>query len=74
MLVSVPIHPKGNPKTIEDDKIDEKEYENIYGDRHHVRSFGLDYVERLIKAGFQLIHDVKVKNINPNEIEYFWFK
>ena len=71
ILVSVPIHPKGNSKTIEDDKIDEKEYEKIYGDRHHVRSCGLDYIERFINAGFQLIYDVNVKNINPKKIEYF---
>ena len=71
MLVSVPIHPEGNLKTIEYNNLDENEYENIYGDRNHVRSCGLDYIERITNIGFELIHEITVEAIDVKKIKYY---
>ena len=71
MLVSARIHPKGNLKIIEYHNLDEDEYENIYGDRNHVRSCGLDYIEQITNIGFELIHEITVEVIDVKKIKHY---
>ncbi|WP_335728852.1 class I SAM-dependent methyltransferase [Psychroserpens sp.] len=51
-LVSVPIFPENNIKTLEDESIDYKDYEKIHGHYDHCRSCGFDYYERFESSGF----------------------
>lgn len=53
LLVSVPIHPNGNPTTFEDPTIPRKDYQEIHGHHDHCRSCGLDYYQRFEKVGFK---------------------
>lgn len=53
LVVSVPIHPRGNDRTIEDPDVPRDERMQRFGDPDHVRSCGLDYGERLSGAGLE---------------------
>ena len=64
MLVSVPIYPKGNKVTYEDDSIGIDKYGEIHGHPDHFRSCGYDYVKRLNSAGFNNIVTVYGKKID----------
>ena len=64
MLVSVPIYPKGNKVTYEDDSIGIDKYGEIHGHPDHFRSCGYDYVKRLNGAGFNNIVTVYGKKID----------
>ena len=63
LVVSVPIYPEGNLKTIEDENILEKDYDKLFGHSDHCRAFGYDYKEKFFKAGFS-----EVKDIDANDI------
>ena len=54
-VVSVPIHPPGRERTFEDPATPPSERERVYGFDEHVRSCGLDYVARLVEAGFDIV-------------------
>ena len=63
LVVSVPIYPEGNLKTIEDENILEKDYDKLFGHSDHCRACGYDYKEKFFKAGFS-----EVKEIDANAI------
>ena len=65
LVVSVPIYPEGNLKTIEDENALEKDYDELFGHSDHCRACGYDYKERFFKAGFR-----EVKEIDANDILY----
>lgn len=54
VLLSVPIYPIDSPSTFEDPSIPRSEFERIHGHHDHCRSCGLDYWQRLLKAGFSV--------------------
>ena len=62
VLLSVPIHPIDNPVTFEDPSIPRSAFERIHGHPDHCRSCGLDYWNRLSKAGFS----VKTLNVGAD--------
>lgn len=52
LLVSVPIYPKFNPTTFEDQNVKKSDYESVYGHPDHCRGCGLDYFKRFEEVGF----------------------
>ena len=61
-------------KTYEDNSIVEpKEREKHFGQYDHVRQYGLDYPERLRKAGFKVVEEDFVKTFSDEEIERYRF-
>ncbi len=63
-IIQSPINP-GRKETYEDKNItSEKEREKHGGQQDHVREYGLDYPERLKKAGFKVKTDNFVKEID----------
>lgn len=52
LLLSVPIYPENNPKTIETPDLPREKFEEVHGHDDHCRSCGLDYFERFEKEGF----------------------
>ncbi len=81
-IIQVPFFPPLRDLTFEDDKIkDLKEREKVFGQDDHVRMYGLDYGQRLSKAGFKVTEDdfinsldkglVKRYALPENEIIYF---
>ena len=52
-IVSVPIHPPGNPVTFEDHSIPREKYADYYGHPDHCRSCGEDYFIRFTRIGFE---------------------
>lgn len=56
-IMQSPVYPYLK-KTLEDPSVtDPKERERIYGQNDHLRKFGLDYGDRLRKAGFKVTED-----------------
>ena len=55
VLVSVPIHPKGNPITEEDKSVRREDFRKFYGHPDHCRSCGLDYYKRFEEVGFDTL-------------------
>ncbi len=56
--------------TFEDPSItDPKERDKVFGQDDHVRLYGKDYPERLEQAGFKVIEERLVLEIDPKEIE-----
>jgi SAM-dependent methyltransferase len=53
-ILQVPIDSPHKTKTFEDPRIQPKDYLKFYGQPDHVRRYGLDYGDRLKKAGFKL--------------------
>lgn len=59
-------------ETLEDPSItDPKEREKIYWQDDHVRLFGLDYGQRLAKAGFHVTEDHFVMEMDPKLVERY---
>jgi ubiquinone/menaquinone biosynthesis C-methylase UbiE len=57
-------------RTLEDSTIkDPKERERLFGQRDHVRKYGLDYAERLRRSGLQVEENSFVKKLSPEIIE-----
>ncbi|GMQ25234.1 class I SAM-dependent methyltransferase [Algoriphagus sp. oki45] len=61
-ILQSPVYPL--EKTLEDPKVtDPAEREKLFGQRDHVRKFGLDYAERLRKSGLQIEENQFVKEL-----------
>ncbi len=59
-------------KTLEDNSItDPAERERLFGQRDHVRKFGLDYAERLRKSGLIIEENQFVKEIPEEKVKRF---
>lgn len=59
-------------KTLEDISItDPVERERLFGQRDHVRKFGLDYAERLRKSGLIIEENLFVKDIPTEKVQRF---
>jgi SAM-dependent methyltransferase len=59
-------------KTLEDNSItDPSERERLFGQRDHVRKFGLDYAERLRKSGLIIEENQFVKEIPEEKVKRF---
>jgi len=69
-LISVPIHPKGNLETYEDQSIEYKDFEKTHGHYDHCRSCGLDYYKRFETIGFKT-QTLCIKNSGLNKINLF---
>lgn len=77
-LIMVPINgvvydlPFDESKTYEDDKIDTPELrEKYYGQDDHVRLYGSDFKERLLKSGFNLLSDDFIKKLGIETIDRY---
>lgn len=53
-VISVPIHPRGNPTTQEDPALPRVRFAEVHGHEDHVRSCGLDYARRFETLGFRV--------------------
>ena len=67
LLVSVPIYPEGNLKTIEDETAMKKDYDKLFGHSDHCRACGYDYKERFLNAGFRDVEEVDANEISTEE-------
>lgn len=63
-LVSVPLNPPGRKQTFEDKSLPRGQYLEVHGHEDHVRSCGLDYVDRFRELGFE-IRTLNVKDDVP---------
>lgn len=81
-IMQVPFFSPVGSVTYEDASIvDPKERESVYGQDDHVRLYGLDYPDRIRKAGFEVIEDrfidelgkaqIKKYALPPNETIFF---
>lgn len=66
VLMSVPIYPKENLTTYEDDTIKREDFEKIHGHSDHCRSCGLDYYKRFEDVGFKT-STLNTKELNKEE-------
>lgn len=67
-IIQIPLFLPIPEKTIEDPAItDPKERERVYGQDDHVRMYGLDYADRLRRAGFKVTEDKFVLDL-PKEV------
>ncbi|WP_143962045.1 class I SAM-dependent methyltransferase [Litoribacter populi] len=58
------------PETLEDKSItDPAERERLFGQRDHVRKYGIDYASRLSKSGLNVIGDNYVKTLPKEMVE-----
>ncbi|MBS9525027.1 class I SAM-dependent methyltransferase [Litoribacter alkaliphilus] len=65
-IVQSPVYPL--PETLEDKTItDPAERERLFGQRDHVRKYGLDYASRLSKSGLRVSEDNYVQTL-PKEL------
>ena len=70
-IFQVPID-YNNPKTEEDKNItDPKDRERLYWQDDHLRLFGLDYGEKLTRAGFKATESSFIKEIDPRLVERY---
>jgi len=70
-ILNSPINEKRDT-TYEDFSItDPKEMEKHFGQRDHVREYGLDYTDRLNKAGFNTDTQDIIAELTPEEVERF---
>jgi len=68
-IMQVPFMGKNLDYTYEDPSIRHPaEREKVYGQRDHVRIYGKDYPERLRMAGFKVIEDDFVRNLDKNTV------
>jgi ubiquinone/menaquinone biosynthesis C-methylase UbiE len=59
-------------KTLEDDNVsDPAARERLFGQRDHVRKFGLDYAERLRKSGLNVEENQFVKGMPEERVKRF---
>ena len=63
-LLQVPIWAE---TTVEDPDAPESEYVNLYGHSGHVRRYGMDYADRLRKAGFVVELDHFASDLSPEQ-------
>lgn len=60
------------PNTLQDDSItDPAERERVFGQRDHVRKYGLDYAERLRKSGILIEENQFVKKLSMEEVQKY---
>lgn len=68
-VLQVPISAK-LPSTFSDTKINDTDLKKFfYGQEDHVRLYGQDFIERVVKNGFTNLtqtHNLKLKSFNPN--------
>lgn len=70
-IMQVPYIP-GQEKTVEDPSItDPAERERLFGQYDHVRKYGEDYADRLIKAGFKVKRIDFSKTLSAEEFEKY---
>ena len=70
-LLQVPIL---RDKTFEDPDVSPEDYEKVYGQKDHVRVYGLDYKNRLESVGFSVRVDTFVKTLDKDTIRKFGLK
>ena len=71
LLVSVPIYPKGNSITYEDDSIPKSSYNEVHGHPDHYRSCGLDYWQRFLENGFTSVDTLRIIEISKEKRIYY---
>tara|TARA_B100000131_G_scaffold236217_1_gene228251 strand:- start:984 stop:1679 length:696 start_codon:yes stop_codon:yes gene_type:complete len=71
LLVSVPIYPRGNKKTFEDQSIPQEKYKKIHGHPDHYRSCGYDYWERFLDFGLTKMDCFDVKKLGKSKIDLY---
>ena len=70
-IIQSPINPD-REETYEDRSIKtEKEREKHFGQKDHRREYGLDYPQRLEKAGFRVTVDKSIEQMNPEDIQRY---
>ena len=70
-ILMVPID-KNREKTFEDFSVtDPEERERLFGQRDHVRWYGLDYADRLRQAGFQVSVDAYYDTFSPADFQRY---
>lgn len=70
-IIQSPIDPS-REKTFEDPTLTTpRQREEAHGQSDHVRTYGLDYAERLRKAGFEVTEDNYVKTLPKDKVERF---
>jgi ubiquinone/menaquinone biosynthesis C-methylase UbiE len=70
-ILNSPINEK-REVTYEDFSItDPAEMEKHFGQRDHVREYGLDYTDRLAEAGFKVNTRDVIADLSPEEVERF---
>ena len=67
LLVSVPIFPKGNQETYEDESIPISSYADAHGHPDHYRSCGLDYWKRFLENGYTRVDTFRVAELDEEE-------
>ncbi len=73
-IIQVPINPKLS-KTLEDPTItDSVIREQLFGNKNHVRYYGLDYKDRLEQAGFKVTVDKFLDNMSEEDIQRYRLK
>ena len=71
-ILQVPFFPPLPEITIEDTSItDPKERERLFGQDDHVRKYGLDYSQRIERAGFQAVEDGFVNELSEEQRHTF---
>lgn len=71
-IFQVPFYPPVPETTVEDPLVtDPKEREKLFGQDDHVRKYGLDYPERLRKAGFIVKEDDYAGKLDPKTIKKY---
>jgi SAM-dependent methyltransferase len=70
-IIQSPINPE-REETYEDPAITaEKERELHFGQKDHLREYGLDYPKRLEKAGFKVTVDKSIEQMDPEKVQRF---
>lgn len=71
-IFQIPFFPPIPDQTFEDDTItDPREREKVFGQDDHVRLFGKDYPDRLGSAGFKVIEEKLVFEMESEEVSRF---
>ena len=67
-IIQIPLFHPLPEKTFEDDSVvDPKQREKIFGQDDHVRLYGLDYADRLRKAGFEVTVDDFIHSLSEDD-------
>ena len=70
-IFQVPID-YNRPLTLEDPSItDPKEREKHYWQSDHLRLYGLDYGKKLMSAGFQVVEDDFINQLDPKLVKRY---
>jgi len=72
-LIQVPID-VNRKSTFEDSNVPKKIYEEIFGQKDHVRIYGIDFKKRLERVGFNVARNSYIKNFSKKECLKFGLK